>query len=193
MQLSSHLQEVTRVAQWFQPAQNLLKRIDGMSPWPSNNLEQPHADRLLSSSGASLRPRVPGERRDPVNVQHQMLQGFEFFERGDFDNALICFDLTLREEPRRQGLNFLRARCLAELLRLEEARQAAVAELAATPNHPDALTLIAELDSRSLHASEVRQCSAERIETASLPGELFDGPGTQGIALALCREGAALL
>ncbi len=118
--------------------------------------------------------------------QQWMLQGFRFFETSDWPAALNCFDAVVDQEPGRQGIQFLRARCLVNLGRTDEARKAAQAELANTSSHPDARQLLAELG-----VSADEQPSRQEVRSSS-PGNhltpasqmpavapLVSNPGTQ--------------
>ena len=97
-------------------------------------------------------------------LQQWTLQGFKFFETSDWPAALSCFDAVVDQEPGRQGIQFLRARCLVNLGRTDEARKAAQAELANTPSHPDARQLLTEL---GVGANEESPCTEAR---SSSPG-----------------------
>ncbi|MEW5976528.1 MAG: glycosyltransferase [Acidobacteriota bacterium] len=86
---------------------------------------------------------TPG--RPVRSVRRLTLEAFRHAENGLWQQALDCLDAVLEQAPTKQGIQFLRARCLEQLGRLNEAAAAARAELAVQPGHPDALALLQRL------------------------------------------------
>jgi FkbM family methyltransferase len=81
----------------------------------------------------------------PAAPPSRYLQGFRNYERGDWEEALACFNEVLSCDPQRQGVNFMRGQCLVNLNRLGDAEQAILSELSIKPDHPDARRLLAVL------------------------------------------------
>jgi protein O-GlcNAc transferase len=82
-------------------------------------------------------------RSSPAAQPNRCLQGFRNYERGDWGEALACFNEVLSCDPKKQGVNFMRGRCLLNLNRLRDAEQAILSELSIKPDHPDARRLLA--------------------------------------------------
>jgi tetratricopeptide (TPR) repeat protein len=93
----------------------------------------------------------------PVN---DFLEGAKHFERGDWLEALACFDRVLTKENRKRGVNCLRGQCLLQLGRKAEARQAFKAELSVQQNHPDALRFLQELGHSNTDPAETANDAA---------------------------------
>jgi tetratricopeptide (TPR) repeat protein len=106
------------------------------------------------------------------NIQSLLLAGFTHLEHRQWEGALSAFGRALDLAPQRQGLHFLRGRCLMELNRAEEAVRALEAELDIQPNHPDARQLL----------SQARQ------RLSALPA----GQSNQQRALSLCEQASQL-
>jgi FkbM family methyltransferase len=68
--------------------------------------------------------------------------GVEKWQKGDVAEALMLLDNARRKNPRIPGLQSIRAACLVKLKRLDEAAEAARAELSLQPNDPAALRML---------------------------------------------------
>ncbi|MBM3801341.1 MAG: glycosyltransferase [Acidimicrobiia bacterium] len=96
---------------------------------------------IESCGASSVGVGLPAQR----SLQSDQLQGSHYFEQGQWERALSHFDRVAAFEPRRQGLNYLRARCCYQLGRRKDCERAIFAELRIQPNHPDARALLREL------------------------------------------------
>jgi adenylate cyclase len=77
-------------------------------------------DEALASFNEALRLSP----RDPVNFYWHYLMGFALFIIGRYQEALECTEKALRDNPNLPGIYRLRAACLSQLDRVDEAKTA---------------------------------------------------------------------
>jgi tetratricopeptide (TPR) repeat protein len=102
---------------------------------------------LLQNS--TVTPHLPGRELSTPDLLWQRGQNLvneanSFLERSDWNQALRTLDEAMTLAPKLPGLQWSRARCLAQLSRSREAVQAAVAALIEKPGNPEALGMICE-------------------------------------------------
>jgi len=135
--------------------------------------------RLVEALSCEL--QAPGHRlsQRQTSAAASHLEGIQLLQESRWAEALECLKQVALENPRKQGIHFLQARCLIQLGRWKDAERATLAELDILPSHPDARNLLEELRLRS--ASETRQTSRQQsLEHRQHNGDLLQSGNALG-------------
>lgn len=97
-------------------------------------------------------------------------KGLKLLNQANASEALNLFDVVYKSQPGLAGLNYVRAKALVELGRLDEAKQACEAELRKQPEHNGAQRMLERLGRRD--SGGISEQSSQRLQKPKI--NLFD-------------------